>query len=200
MNVLAIDPGPDHSGVILLDVDEWKVIASWSEMPNGVVLEMLRMGHYKWRETDELDINKVVFDDVFVETIEARGHIVGNSTIRTCIWVGVFKEAWDNTSEGMERYSGVTRSRTMLISRGDEKTVLCGGSTVENPVTGRRKGVTDANVRAAVIARFPATGGGKTPQVGVKKKPGPLFGMKSHAWSALAVAITGLEIRKADEK
>ena len=200
MNVLAIDPGTDHSGVILLDVDEWKVIASWSEMSNSELLRVLKSGHFEWGENDEKDDYWVDIDDVFIETIEARGQIVGNSTIRTCIWVGVFKEAWDNASEGVERYSGVTQSRTTLISRGDEKTVLCGGSTVENPVTGRRQGVTDANVRAAVIARFPATGGGKTPQVGVKKKPGPLFGVKGHAWSALAVAITGLEIRKADEK
>jgi hypothetical protein len=29
--------------------------------------------------------------------------------------------------------------------------------------------------------------------VGTKKNPGPLFGMKSHAWAALGVAVTALE-------
>jgi len=51
----------------------------------------------------------------------------------------------------------------------------------------------DARVREALLRRFPASGGGKTPQVGIKDKPGPLYGMKTHMWAALAVAITWLE-------
>ncbi|MNY62967.1 hypothetical protein D3C86_1998680 [compost metagenome] len=48
----------------------------------------------------------------------------------------------------------------------------------------------DANVRQALLDMFPRTGGGKTPQIGTKAQPGPLFGVSSHAWAALGVAVT----------
>ena len=53
----------------------------------------------------------------------------------------------------------------------------------------------DGNVRQAILDRYPATGGGKNPQVGTKKAPGPLYGVSGHAWQALAVAITAIETR-----
>jgi hypothetical protein len=40
----------------------------------------------------------------------------------------------------------------------------------------------DGNIRQALIDRLGV--------VGTKKKPGPLFGISSHLWAALAVAIT----------
>ena len=43
----------------------------------------------------------------------------------------------------------------------------------------------DANVRQALIDRL-------GPQ-GTKKEPGPLYGIKSHTWAALAVAVTYLD-------
>lgn len=45
----------------------------------------------------------------------------------------------------------------------------------------------DAAVRAALIARF---GPYKEQAIGVKKTPGPLYEIKGHMWSALAVAVT----------
>jgi hypothetical protein len=50
----------------------------------------------------------------------------------------------------------------------------------------------DANVRQALLDMFPRTGGGAVPQVGTKKEPGPLYGISTHAWPALGVAITAL--------
>ena len=43
----------------------------------------------------------------------------------------------------------------------------------------------DANVRQALIDRF----GGKAKAIGTKKAPGPLYDVKSHLWSALALAV-----------
>jgi hypothetical protein len=43
----------------------------------------------------------------------------------------------------------------------------------------------DANIRQALIDRFGA--------VGTKKMPGPLFGVSSHYWAALAVAVYAAE-------
>ena len=48
----------------------------------------------------------------------------------------------------------------------------------------------DSNVRQALLDRFPATGGGKTPQIGTKSKPGPLYGFSKDMWAALGVALT----------
>lgn len=45
----------------------------------------------------------------------------------------------------------------------------------------------DANIRQALIDRFGAPG--------KKSAPGPLFGITSHAWSALAVAVTAWDQR-----
>lgn len=64
--------------------------------------------------------------------------------------------------------------RVRLIYRKDVKLHLCG--------TPRAK---DGNVRQALLD--------KLGPVGTKKAPGPLYGVKSHAWSALAVGITAFE-------
>ena len=45
----------------------------------------------------------------------------------------------------------------------------------------------DPAVRAGLLLRF---GGYKEVAIGTKKKPGPLYGIKSHMWSALALAVT----------
>ena len=67
-----------------------------------------------------------------------------------------------------------------LVYREDVKLHLCGSPRAK-----------DANIRQALIDRW----GGKAEAVGTVKKPGPLYGVKSHAWSALAVAVTALETR-----
>jgi hypothetical protein len=48
----------------------------------------------------------------------------------------------------------------------------------------------DSWIRRALIDQFPPTGGGACPQIGTKKKPGPLHGFKKDMWSALAIALT----------
>ena len=45
---------------------------------------------------------------------------------------------------------------------------------------------TDANLRAALLDRY----GGSGRAIGTRKAPGPLYGVKSHAWAALALAVT----------
>jgi hypothetical protein len=63
------------------------------------------------------------------------------------------------------------RIEVRLVYRKDVKMHLCG--------TPRAK---DANIRQALIDKI-------GPQ-GTKKAPGPTYGVKSHAWAALAVAVT----------
>jgi hypothetical protein len=179
MIAYGIDPGTEHSGVVAYDTER-RIVLDAGEMSNVDLLAYLRNPvSLPW---------SLRLDRVYIETIEPMGLPVGKSTLETMRWVGRFQEAW-------ERYSDIT---AIMVSRGDEKTLLCGAATFRDSKSGRRRSVTDAQIRQAIIDRFPATGGGKTPQVGTKKQPGPLYGVKGHAWSALAVVLTGLETTEED--
>jgi hypothetical protein len=112
------------------------------------------------------------FDLLLIEMIASYGMPVGRETFETCVWIGRFVEAFQGKAE--------------YVYRRDVKLTLCNSMRAK-----------DANVRQAILDRFPPTGGGKTPQVGTKAKPGPLFGVKSHGWAALAIGLTWLEKQKA---
>ncbi|CAM2142644.1 conserved protein of unknown function [Pararobbsia alpina] len=113
-------------------------------------------------------------DDMAIEMIASYGMAVGREVFETCVWIGRFIECF--------RDPDLVR----LVYRKDVKLHLCG--------TPRAK---DANIRQALIDLYPATGGGKTPQIGTKSQPGPLYGVTSHAWPALAVAVTANAQRRA---
>lgn len=44
-------------------------------------------------------------------------------------------------------------------------------------------------LNAVIKHTYPQTGGGATPAVGTKPKPGPLYGVTDHAWAALGVGL-----------
>ncbi|MFA6904440.1 MAG: hypothetical protein WC236_15300 [Gallionellaceae bacterium] len=104
---------------------------------------------------------------VAIEMIASYGMAVGKEVFETCLWVGRFMQAWHSPEE------------VRLVYRKDVKLHLCGTMKAK-----------DANIRQAIIDLFPAAGGGRTPQIGTKAQPGPLYGVSSHAWPALGVAIT----------
>lgn len=106
---------------------------------------------------------------VAIEMFQSFGMSVGREVFETIRWVGRYQQA----SQDPEA--------VRLIYRRDVKMYLCNSAEAK-----------DSNVRQALLDRFPATGGGKTPQIGTKAQPGPLYGVTSHAWSALAVAVTAL--------
>ncbi len=102
-----------------------------------------------------------------IEMIASYGMAVGREVFETCVWIGRFKQAW-HSPDAVE-----------LVYRKDVKLHLCGTTKAKDP-----------NVRQALIDLFAPSGGGKTPQIGTKGQPGPLYGVSSHAWPALGVAIT----------
>lgn len=116
-----------------------------------------------------LELLAAYTDLVAIEMVASYGMAVGKEVFETVRWTGRFQQA----SQNPEAVS--------LVYRKEVKRHLCG--------TDRAK---DSNVRQALLDMFPATGGGKTPQIGTKSQPGPLYGVTSHAWSALAVAVTAL--------
>lgn len=105
-------------------------------------------------------------DTLVIESFAPRGQPLYSQLVDTAIWIGRFTQAWDG------------EVNVHLVVRDDAKRHLCGGGP---------RG--DANVRAALIDRF----GGKDKAIGTKKDPGPLRGVKSHAWAALAVAVTWMD-------
>ena len=119
---------------------------------------------------DMLEIVAMHESCVAIEMIDSYGMAVGREVFETCVWIGRFMQA--------ARDPGSVR----LVYRRDVKLALCGTSKAKDP-----------NVRQAIIDRFPATGGGKTPQIGTKGQPGPLYGVSSHAWPALGVAMVAIK-------
>lgn len=108
-----------------------------------------------------------------IEMIASYGMAVGREVFETCVWIGRFQQAFRDP-DAVE-----------LVYRRDVKLHLCGTSKAKDP-----------NVRQALLDLFPRTGGGKTPQIGTKAQPGPLYGVSSHAWPALGVAITAVAQRQ----
>jgi hypothetical protein len=89
---------------------------------------------------------------------------------RTVWWAGRFAQAW----------AGKTGNLPIEVFRKEVKLHLCG--------TPRAK---DANIRQALIDMI-------GPQ-GKKADPGPTYGVKSHGWAALAVAVTADHVLKGHE-
>ena len=114
-----------------------------------------------------LEMIQVTPVPIAIEMIASYGMAVGKEVFETCVWIGRFVQA-----------AGADRVR--LVYRKDVKLHLCGSPRAK-----------DANIRQALIDRW----GGKAEAVGTVKKPGPLYGVKSHAWAALGVAITAMETK-----
>jgi hypothetical protein len=112
-----------------------------------------------------------VCDHLAIEMVASYGMPVGREVFETVVWIGRFMQAFDPQAD-----------RVTKIYRKDVKIALCGSYKAK-----------DSNIRQALIDRYPADGGGRTPQVGTKNEPGPLSGVAKHAWSALAVGHTWLE-------
>ena len=107
---------------------------------------------------------------VAIEMIASYGMPVGKEVFETCVWIGRFMEVV---------LSSTDCAGCSLVYRKDVKMHLCSSARAK-----------DANIRQAIIDRFEPTGGGKVPQIGTVKQPGPLYGVSSDIWAALGVAIT----------
>ena len=148
-----------------LAVDPGTILSGWCLFDGENVIS-----HGVYENVDMLQMiqrNADRADTLAIEMIASYGMAVGREVFETCVWIGRFQQAWESPEQVRKIY------------RKDVKLHLCG--------TPRAK---DANIRQALIDLFPATGGGKVPQVGTKNSPGPLYGVGTHVWPALAVAVT----------
>ena len=105
-----------------------------------------------------------------VEMVASYGMAVGRETFETVLWTGRFIQRWIDSCSG----------RCMKVYRQDAKRCVC-----------KTHKASDADIRAALVDRIGP--------VGTKKHPGPLYGVKTHAWAALAVAVTAEDMIKRPE-
>lgn len=159
--IISVDPGSTQSGYAVFDP-----VCSDPVVAAGILTNEALLGHLRQKALDPIGVD----DDcvpltgphvLVVEMMRARGMPFSNDEMRTLVWLGRFIEAWGG--EWAEVY------------RQDVKIHLCGHAKAK-----------DTNIRAALIDRF----GGKEKAIGRKAAPGPLYGVKADAWSALAVAVT----------
>ncbi len=104
---------------------------------------------------------------VAAERITGYAQKVGASTFQTC---EVYGRIWQCCHLFGFPLTGITRKAV--------KTAL------GLPTTAK-----ESQLNAVIKHTYPQTGGGATPAVGTKKAPGPLYGVKDHAWAALGVGL-----------
>jgi hypothetical protein len=103
---------------------------------------------------------------MYIEMMETHGMApIGQSTFQTAAWIGRFIEDWS-----------IYGYQWHLVSRTQIRTLHCHSSRAKDP-----------NVRQALIDKYGP--------IGLKKAPGPLYGISKHVWSALAIATYAVEAK-----
>ena len=159
--ILAIDPGNEQSGVVLIRERDLKPIVA-EKITNEELLDNLLMDRYERLEESEC-INHVA-----IEMIASYGMAVGQSVFETCVWIGRFIQALEDN---------YYNDSLKFIYRKDEKMNLCGSMKAK-----------DSNIVQALIDRFAPNTPNKGK--GTKKEPGWFYGFKKDIWQAHAVAVT----------
>ncbi len=103
-----------------------------------------------------------------IEVMQSYRLRVGKDVFATCEWIGRFDVAWRQCATGW----------LQRLTKPEVSSHLCS-----------RRNANKADVRGALYQRF--GDGSRRSAVGVKKAPGPLYGLKGdHVWDALALAVT----------
>lgn len=113
--------------------------------------------------------NAYKIDKLVIEMIASYGMPVGKEVFETCVWIGRFVEL-----------AKIQNIDIAYVYRKDEKMNICHNMKAK-----------DSNIRQALIDRFGP--------VGTKKNPGWFYGFKADIWSAYAVGITYLDMKKRGE-
>lgn len=181
MNVLAIDPGNQKSGFVLLEDGNPDQFA---KLPNEELLRLL------W---DELTADILV-----VEFPVARGMPASNELFQTVFWIGRFVQAWIETEPDAD---------WLPIDRKDVKLAICEDPRAKDSniraALIERFGGEDQAIGGKKCPKCKGKGwfGPGRPVCPEchgdqwLHPPGPLYGMTADVWAALAVGITYLETR-----
>lgn len=166
--VIGIDPGTEQSALVVLEPD-----AAGPSFHDIVRNDDMILSLKAVQKALAVKYPAGPPVHVGVEMIASYGMPVGEEVFSTVLWTGHF-------ITNFPKLAAPTYIRK--VYRRNVKMHLCGNNSAK-----------DSNVRRALIDRFPRSGGGKTPQIGTKGEPGPLYGLKKDEWAALGVAITTLE-------
>jgi hypothetical protein len=183
MIILSIDPGDKLTAWTLVNLDTLEILGRAKQENREVELQLFQGYFTTWGDLKTMktsggteEIRELIrlpeYELVAIEYPHPRGESMYTQLVDAIRWIG--------------RYEGAHGADLSYIDRKDVKMTLCG----------RCVGVGDSNIRAALLSRYPATGGGKIGQVGTKKLPGPLFGVSKDMWAALGVAITWNETKR----
>ena len=163
--ILGIDPGPKQTA--LVQIDEQRIPVHCHKVENFELEDMI----YQM----VMAFEGAMPEFVGIECVACYGMPVGAEVFETAEWCGRIREYVS------EFFSPETVFR---VYRKQVKLNICGQPKAK-----------DANIRQALIDRYPAIGGGKVPQIGTKKEEGPLYGLHSDLWAALAVAHTVADMK-----
>ena len=108
------------------------------------------------------DLDNYDCDHIAIEVFEARGMPIGEDSIKTILFTGRIMQI---------AFQQFSVSRVISVRRSAVKLHLCGSPKAK-----------DANIRQALIDLLGPPG--------KKSVPGPTYGVTSHGWAALAVAVT----------
>lgn len=159
--ILAIDPGNEQSGVVLIRERDLKPLIA-EKITNEELLDNLLMDRYERFEEAEC------ISHVAIEMIASYGMAVGQSVFETCVWIGRFIQALEDN---------YYNDSLKFIYRKDEKMNLCNNMKAK-----------DSNIVQALIDRFAPNTPNKGK--GTKKEPGWFYGFKKDIWQAYAVGVT----------
>jgi hypothetical protein len=149
--LLAIDPGPATSGLVVYDTVSRRVLSAHAELV--------------WPDVRRL-LSDHLLSRAGVVCERTQAGPPSTDVVRTTEVVGRVMEWCDSTRTPLE-----------LLYR---REVLAGlGVSARGPK--------DALVRSALIDLH---GTSRALAIGTRRAPGPLYGVTSHAWAALALAVT----------
>ena len=147
----------------MIAIDPGPTDSAFVVMSNGHILEFGIVPTMQL--VDRLANSKNHSHIAVIEMIASYGMAVGAEVFDTCVKIGMMMEANARNCE--------------LMYRREVKMHLCGVMTAK-----------DSNIRQRLIDIY---GPGKEKAIGLKKTPGPLFGVRKDVWAALGVAVTWTE-------
>lgn len=163
MRILGIDPGPEYGAVIVHECARGNRTVEWVE--GKCVLDLGRV-------IDRADSVGAPFDALVIESIAPAGLPLGHDLLKAI-----------RLEERMVFAAEMRHLEVHRIKRREVKLHLLG-----------KAAGTDAQVNAALRAAWCARLDCDEKQLrGTKKSPGPLYGVTSHAWPALACVETFLD-------
>lgn len=166
MRIIGVDPGPQTSGLVLVELQPgaWPPVLRWADPA---------------AETEAVisAIDTLVRPPPIVvcEWLTSYGSAVGATVLDTARVAGRFEEA--------ARRAG---GRFVLMTHGDQALELTGSRRAKD-------GQLHEAIRQVYREAGAAVGGGAEATRGTKSQPGPLYGLAGcHAWDALGVVLAWL--------